>query len=102
LLFAGSRRQDLAAVLGQAGKDSRDLGRRLAFSENDLRHAGPQSPMMIDFGEAEIFKRQMPHARDRVVGREHALADLLEKLADGFSVQEAHAAGSQVFRRADV
>src|SRR5271169_615747 len=45
--------------------------------------------MMIDFGEAEVFEWEMPQARDGVVGRELALAHLLEKLADGFGVQEA-------------
>jgi len=44
--------------------------------------------MVIDFREAEIFERKMPQAVDRVVGSERPAADLLEKFADGFGVQE--------------
>jgi hypothetical protein len=55
---------------------------------------------MIDFGEAEIFEGQMPEASDGIVGRELALADLLEKLADGFGVQEALSIQHSAFSRA--
>jgi hypothetical protein len=44
---------------------------------------------MIDFSEAEVFEGQMAEAGDGVVGREFAFADLLEKLANGFGVQES-------------
>src|SRR5271169_5208853 len=74
LFFADARGQDVAAMLGQAGENSRDLYRSLAFTEDDLGHAGTQSAMMIDFGEAEVFEWEMPQARDGVVGRELALA----------------------------
>jgi hypothetical protein len=43
--------------------------------------------MMIDFGEAEIFERQVSKALNGVIGRELAFADFVEKLADGFGVQ---------------
>lgn len=55
--------------------------------------------MVIDFGEAEIFKRQMPQAIDRVVGSESPSADLLEKFADGFGVQEAVGTRQSAFSR---
>ena len=42
--------------------------------------------MMIDFGEAEVFKGQMSKAIDGAVGRKFAPADLLEKFADGFGI----------------
>jgi hypothetical protein len=45
--------------------------------------------MMVDFGEAEIFEGQMAQASDGIVGREFAVADLLEKLADRFGVQRS-------------
>jgi hypothetical protein len=42
----------------------------------------------------------MAQAIDRLIGRNHAFADFLEKLADGFSVQAAlssqHSAFSQL------
>ena len=43
--------------------------------------------MMIHLGKTEIFERKMPQAIDCLIGSELAFADLLEKLADGFSVQ---------------
>ncbi len=99
LFFGGAGGEDVAAVFGEAGKNSGDLRRRLAFAENDFGHADAQGAVMIDLGEAEIFEGQMTQARNGVVGRELALAYLFEKLADGFGVQEAlsiqHSAFSQ-------
>jgi hypothetical protein len=74
------------------------LGRSFAFAENDLGHTDAQSAVVIDFGEAEIFKRQMAQAGDGIVGREFAFADLLEKLADRFGVHENSAASDQLSR----
>lgn len=51
--------------------------------------------MVIDFGESEIFEREMAEASNRVVGRDLAFAHLLEKLANGFGVQEDSTVGSQ-------
>lgn len=45
--------------------------------------------MVVDLGESEIFKRKMAQAIHGLIGSDRAIADLLEKLADGFSVQEA-------------
>jgi hypothetical protein len=95
LFFAGARGQDVATVLGETGKNSCHLRRRLAFSEDDLGHAIAQGAVVIDFGETEIFKRQMAQAGDGIVGREFAVADLLEKLADGFGVHGNSAASAQ-------
>jgi len=41
LFFAGPRGQDVAAMFSQAREDSCNLRRRLAFSEDDFRHARP-------------------------------------------------------------
>lgn len=43
--------------------------------------------MMIDFGEAKIFKWQMTQAIHGVVGGELSGTDLLKQFADGFGVQ---------------
>ena len=102
LLFVGARGQDVAAVFGEAGENSCDLRRGLAFSEDDFRHASAQGAVMIDFGEAEIFEGQMAQAGDGIVGREFALADLLEKLADGFGVQASTQHSASAFSRAEV
>ena len=89
LFFAGARGEDVAALFSQSREDAGDLRRRLAFSENDFGHAGSQGAMMIDFREAEIFEGHVAQTRDGIVGRELALAYLLEKFADGFSVHAA-------------
>jgi hypothetical protein len=89
LFFTGARGQDVATMFGEAGEDFCDLCRSFALPENDFGHPGTQSAVMIDFGEAEIFERKMAQAGDRAVGRELALAHLLEEFADGFGVQES-------------
>jgi hypothetical protein len=99
LLFIGARGQDVAAVFGETGEDSRDLRRSLALSEDDFGHAIAQSAVVIDFGESEILERQVAEAGDRVVGRQFAFADLLEKLADRFGVQEELNSRQSAFSR---
>jgi hypothetical protein len=42
--------------------------------------------MMVDFGETQVFKRQMAQAVYSVVGCELASAYLLEEFANGFGV----------------
>jgi len=42
--------------------------------------------MVIDFGKSKIFKWQMTQTVYGVVGRDFALAHLLEQFANGFSV----------------
>jgi hypothetical protein len=49
--------------------------------------------MMIDFGESEIFKRQMTQPINGLIWGQCALTNLLEKLADGFGVQAALSIG---------
>ena len=48
--------------------------------------------MMVHLGETKIFKGQMAQAVDGIVGREFALAHLLEQFADGFGVHSGGAA----------
>jgi hypothetical protein len=76
-------------VFREARENFCHLRRQLAFSENNLRHAGTQSAMMVDLGEANILEGQMPQASHRLVRRQFAFADLVEKFADGFSVHKA-------------
>ncbi len=83
-----ARGQNIAAMFRKPGKNSRHLRGSLAFSKDNFGHAGAQGAMMVDLGEAEVFERQMAQARDRVIGRELALAHLLEELADGFGVHD--------------
>jgi len=48
--------------------------------------------MMIQLGESQVFEWHMPQALHRFIGRELAPADLLEKFANGISVQRKHSA----------
>ena len=52
LLFGGTRGQHVAAVLGQAGKDSGYLTGRFALGKNHFGHALAQGAMVIELGEA--------------------------------------------------
>jgi len=45
--------------------------------------------MMIDLGETQILEWQMPQACHRLVGRQLAPPDLLEKFVDRFGVQNS-------------
>src|SRR6476646_5603796 len=45
--------------------------------------------MVIHLGESKVLEGEMPQTLDSLVGRKLALADLLEKFADGIGVQEA-------------
>ena len=87
MFLARTRRKNIAAVFRQSRKNSSDLCGRFTLAEYDFRHAGAQSPVMINFGEAQILKRQMAEACDGIVGRKLARAYLLKKFADGFGVQ---------------
>jgi len=75
-------------VLSQTGKDSGNLGGCLPLPKDDLRHAGAECTMVIDFSESEVFERKMAQAFDSIVGREIPAADVIEKFADGVGVQE--------------
>jgi hypothetical protein len=88
LLLVGARGQDVAPMLCQTREDARYLRWSLAFSKDHFRHAGAQSPVVVDFCESQIFKWQMSQARHSVIGREFAFTHLLKKISDRFRVQE--------------
>jgi hypothetical protein len=56
-------------VSGKTCEDSCDLRRSLPFAENHLGHTGSESAMMIDFGETEIFEREMSQASYSIIGQ---------------------------------
>ena len=74
-------------MLCQLLENRRYLHRSFSFSENHLWHSDPQSAVMVHLRKAQVLKRKMAQLLDRVVGRDLAGADLLEKLANGFGVQ---------------
>jgi len=60
--------------------DSGDLLRRFAFAEDDLGETLAEGAMMIDFGEAEVFKREMLEALDGGGGGELSTLHSLQNL----------------------
>src|SRR6202020_1200006 len=78
LFSVGAGGENIAAMFGEARENLRDLHWCFTFTENNLRHACAQGAMMIDLGEAEIFKRQMAQAGDAFIGRELAPADIVK------------------------
>ena len=70
----------------QSCENSGEVSWRLAFSEDDLRHACAQSAVVIHLGESQIFEGKMAQALDRFIGSKLAPSDLLEQFADGFGV----------------
>jgi hypothetical protein len=93
LFFVGTSCQNVAAVFRQPRKNSSDLCRSLALTQYHLWHPSSQRAVVIDFCEAEIFKRHVPQACDCVVGREFALAYFMKQFANGVGVQEVLKAG---------
>ena len=80
-------------MLCQPRENPSHLRTRLPFPKNHLRHSSPQYPMMIDFGKSKIFKGQMTQPVNGLIWSQGALTNLLEKLANGFSVQAALSIG---------
>ena len=64
----------------------------LPFRKDHFRHSGTQGAMMIQFGEAQVFEWHMAQALYCFIGRKLAPAHLLEKFANGVSVQRKHSA----------
>ena len=69
LFFVRASREDVSFVPGQLRENRRQVCRRLALAENHLRHPDTQGAMVVYLGESQVFKRQMPQARDRVALR---------------------------------
>ena len=63
---------------GEPGEDLRDLRGSLALAENHFGHALAKGAVVIDLGEAQVFKREMAQALDGFVGRELFGAHLVE------------------------
>jgi hypothetical protein len=83
-LAAGS--EDIAFMAREPRKDFGGLRGSFAAAENNFRESGAQGAMMIELGEAEIFKRKMAQAVERLVRRELAAADLLQEFVYGGSI----------------
>jgi hypothetical protein len=73
-------------VLREFPENSGNLRRTLSLAENDLGHSHAQCAVMVHFGEAKVFERQVSQLPDSVIGREFPGPDFFEEFADGVSV----------------
>jgi hypothetical protein len=87
LLVVGTRGKNISPVFRKPGENACDLGGSFPLAQYHFRHSIAQGAVMIDLGESKILKWKMAQTIDRVVRRDRALANLLEKTADGFGVQ---------------
>ena len=85
------------ALLGEPLEYFCGLRWRLPLAKNNLGHARSQSAMMVDLREPQVFKGQVPQPLDGVVGRDLALAHLIEKFANGFGVH-SHSVAATLWR----
>ena len=76
----GARDEHAVALRSETLGDSRDLLRRLALAEDDLRVAGAQRAVVINAGEAEVFVRQVTQAGECVVRADIAAVNGFEHL----------------------
>ena len=84
MFVGGASGEDVAAVDGQAGEDSGNLAGRFSLRENHFGHALPKGAMVIDLGEAQVFKGHVAEALDGFVGGNAPLFDLGEEFPEGF------------------
>jgi len=85
--MGGTCGEDVASMLGHAGKDGSYLRGGFARGEDDFRHAGAEGAMMIDLGEADVLERQIAQAIECVVYGGAAFANIVEQ---GFNAAAIH------------
>ena len=88
-LAVGARDQHVLGIGQQALRDGGDLFRRLALGEDHFRHAVAQGAMVVHLGEAQVFKRHVPHAPHGCVDIYRAGAHLFEQRAQLVLVHDA-------------
>jgi hypothetical protein len=74
--------QNIRTTFQQRSRDADNLFGGFAESEDDFGHAVPQRPVMVDLGEAEVFKGHVTNSGDRLVDLDRALANLFEEGAE--------------------
>ena len=108
LFFGRARGQDVAVFVmnGQAGENPRYLRRRFALAENHLGHALPQDPMVVYFGEAQVFEGEMAQSSHGFVGGEFAGAHFLEEAGEGGGIHVmdivSRSAGETLLQKSEV
>jgi hypothetical protein len=85
---SGASGENIAAGLGHAGEDGCYLRGGLASSENHLRHSGAEGAVMIDLGEAEIFKRKIAEAVKGFADGGAALAYFVEQCFNAMAIHQ--------------
>ena len=69
MLARGARGQHVATRLCHAGKDRGHLGGRFSRGKDHLGHAGAQGAMMVELGEAKVFKGEIAQPFQRLSKR---------------------------------
>ena len=77
--------EDVLRVLEQVGGDGNHLLGGLAHGENHFGHAVAQGAVVIDLGEAQVFKRHVAHLLQRRFHRDLAAAHFFQQFVYLFS-----------------
>ena len=72
-------------ALDHGADNFRDLGWRLTFAKNHFGEALAQRTMMIDFGEIDVFKRQVLEAFQSGSGAEFFALNVLQNFQNIFA-----------------
>jgi hypothetical protein len=83
----GAGCEDVAASQGHPAEDFGDLGGCFAGGEDDLGHAGAQGAVVVELGEAEVFKGKVFEAIEGIADGNAAVADFVE---EGFEAKTIH------------
>jgi len=73
-------------MFSETGENMGNLLWRLALAEDDLGRSLPERSMMIDFGEAQVFERQVAQTFEGMVGGEATATNLTQQTAEGLGV----------------
>src|SRR5262245_65652338 len=78
--------QNIRLAPAHGAHNSGNVTRSFSLAEDDFGKTTPQGAMMIDFGYAEIFERQVTQTSDSLRNRQFLLAHMLQQLFETFGV----------------
>jgi hypothetical protein len=84
----GARGQHIAPGLRHVAEDRGHLRGGLALGKDYLRHAGAQRAMMVELGEAHVFKGHDLQPLKSIIHPDPALADFVEQSLDQSAIHQ--------------
>jgi hypothetical protein len=78
----GARDKHIFRALQQLRRNGHYMVRTFSEPEYDFRHAVPQGAMVVDFGEAQVFKGEMAHADESRIHIDCAAAHVVKELTE--------------------